>query len=157
MGNCLKTSAHEDSITNSELSETQQNVCLNNSHTEIPDREAFSMYHVVPYLNQQSSCLTEQEEIEIVKRIGIIQQLPTSSYDDNCKEKHKECVICMDEFFKGDTIRYLPCTHMYHKQCIDSWLIRNFTCPSCMEPLDSAKFSKYDVISHNCETTKKVN
>ena len=35
-------------------------------------------------------------------------------------------------------VRHLPCLHTYHTKCIDDWLMRNFICPSCMEPVDAA-------------------
>ena len=44
----------------------------------------------------------------------------------------------MIEFNVGDRVRYLPCMHTYHMECIDDWLMRSFTCPSCMEPVDAA-------------------
>ena len=53
------------------------------------------------------------------------------------------CVICMIELEIGDPIRFLPCMHIYHKDCIDDWLLRSFTCPSCMEPVDAALLSTF--------------
>lgn len=50
----------------------------------------------------------------------------------------------MGEFVIGDSLRYLPCVHTYHKDCIDDWLMRSFTCPSCMEPVDSALLMSYE-------------
>ena len=54
------------------------------------------------------------------------------------------CVICMGEFKMGDALRFLPCVHIYHKECIDDWLMRSFTCPSCMEPVDAAILTTYE-------------
>lgn len=54
------------------------------------------------------------------------------------------CVICMMDFEYGDPIRFLPCLHIYHVDCIDPWLMRSFTCPSCMEPVDAALLSSYE-------------
>lgn len=54
------------------------------------------------------------------------------------------CVICMMDFVYGDPIRFLPCMHIYHLDCIDDWLMRSFTCPSCMEPVDAALLSSYE-------------
>lgn len=62
---------------------------------------------------------------------------------DGCK-KSRECVICMMEFIVGDSVRYLPCMHTYHVQCIDDWLMRSLTCPSCMEPVDAALLTSYE-------------
>lgn len=50
----------------------------------------------------------------------------------------------MLDFVYGDPIRFLPCMHIYHMDCIDDWLMRSFTCPSCMEPVDAALLSTYE-------------
>ena len=31
-------------------------------------------------------------------------------------------------------------------QCIDDWLMRSFTCPSCMEPVDAALLGEFLVM-----------
>ena len=54
------------------------------------------------------------------------------------------CAICMCEFVMGEALRFLPCMHVYHKDCIDDWLMRSFTCPSCMEPVDAALLTTYE-------------
>lgn len=54
-----------------------------------------------------------------------------------------ECTICMDEFEEGQNIRYLPCMHYYHQACIDDWLLRSFTCPRCMESVDSGIMASF--------------
>lgn len=90
------------------------------------------------------SQLAEEEQIQIAKRIGLIQHLPTGIWDGGGSSKNsRECVICMVEFSKGDSIRFLPCLHTYHMHCIDDWLMRSFICPSCMEPVDVALCSEY--------------
>lgn len=57
---------------------------------------------------------------------------------------HHRCVICMLDFAYGDPVRFLPCLHTYHVGCIDDWLMRSLTCPSCMEPVDAALLSSYE-------------
>ena len=46
------------------------------------------------------------------------------------------CPICMLDFVVGQPIRLLPCMHYYHMRCIDDWLMRSLTCPTCMERVD---------------------
>lgn len=43
------------------------------------------------------------------------------------------CPICLEDFVSGTTvIRALPCTHIYHPECIDTFLSRNSSlCPMC--------------------------
>ncbi|CAD6221377.1 GSCOCG00005173001-RA-CDS [Cotesia congregata] len=82
----------------------------------------------------------EEHQVRIAKRIGLIQHLPSREYDG---AKKGECVICMMELTIGEAVRYLPCMHTYHAMCIDDWLLRSLTCPSCMEPVDAALINSY--------------
>ncbi|XP_068174814.1 RING finger protein 11b isoform X3 [Antennarius striatus] len=105
------------------------------------------IYHPTPSQARLATQLTEEEQIRIAQRIGLIQHLPKGVYDpgrDGSEKKIRECVICMMDFVYGDPIRFLPCMHIYHLDCIDDWLMRSFTCPSCMEPVDAALLSSYE-------------
>ncbi|XP_069498318.1 RING finger protein 11 isoform X1 [Ambystoma mexicanum] len=105
------------------------------------------VYHPTPSQTRLATQLTEEEQIRIAQRIGLIQHLPKGVYDpgrDGSEKKIRECVICMMDFVYGDPIRFLPCMHIYHLDCIDDWLMRSFTCPSCMEPVDAALLSSYE-------------
>lgn len=82
----------------------------------------------------------EEQQVRIAKRIGLIQHLPTRQFDG---AKKGECVICMMELITGEEVRYLPCMHTYHATCIDDWLLRSLTCPTCMEPVDAALINSY--------------
>lgn len=100
------------------------------------------VYNPSPSVTGLVSQLTEEEQVKIAKRIGLIQHLPTGTYDGS--KKARECVICMAEFIVGDAVRYLPCMHTYHMRCIDDWLMRSLTCPSCLEPVDAALLTSYE-------------
>ncbi|KAM6563740.1 hypothetical protein CsatB_023738 [Cannabis sativa] len=43
-----------------------------------------------------------------------------------------ECRVCLSEFEDGEKIRKLKCDHVFHKECLDTWL-QQFcaTCPLC--------------------------
>lgn len=44
----------------------------------------------------------------------------------------KTCVVCIEEYQDGDKLRVLPCSHRFHKECIDQWLsARQPLCPVC--------------------------
>lgn len=101
------------------------------------------MFYPSPNVVRTAAQLTEEEQVKIAKRMGLIQHLPSGAYDGAAR-KNKECVICMIEFTVGDRVRYLPCLHTYHTECIDDWLMRSFICPSCMEPVDSALLTSYE-------------
>jgi hypothetical protein len=46
------------------------------------------------------------------------------------------CVICLDNFENGSTIRILECGHYFDGECIDNWLLRSQTCPLCRHQLN---------------------
>ncbi|XP_074574947.1 E3 ubiquitin-protein ligase At1g12760-like isoform X1 [Curcuma longa] len=41
------------------------------------------------------------------------------------------CCICLAKYVDNDELRELPCTHFFHKECIDKWLKLNALCPLC--------------------------
>lgn len=86
--------------------------------------------------NRTVNQLSEGEQIAVAQRLGMIQYLPTATWTSDEVQKVSECAICFEDFDAGDTIRYLPCVHFYHAKCVDDWLIRSFTCPSCMAPVE---------------------
>ncbi|XP_008063885.1 E3 ubiquitin-protein ligase ZSWIM2 [Carlito syrichta] len=43
-----------------------------------------------------------------------------------------QCRLCLKTFHLGQHVRLLPCTHKFHRKCIDSWLF--YKCNSC--PID---------------------
>lgn len=43
-----------------------------------------------------------------------------------------DCPVCLCEFSEKDQLRLLPmCSHAFHIDCIDTWLLSNSTCPLC--------------------------
>ncbi|KAI9143393.1 hypothetical protein BKA69DRAFT_123025 [Paraphysoderma sedebokerense] len=43
------------------------------------------------------------------------------------------CPVCIEPFEDNEDLRMLPCQHVYHAECIDSWLTdRDPRCPMCM-------------------------
>ena len=44
-------------------------------------------------------------------------------------DKEIRCCVCMCDVEEGEELRVLPCSHKYHKKCIDEWLTYNGCCP----------------------------
>jgi len=71
---------------------------------------------------------------------AIVSELPETKIDDINKldNDKKNCVICMEDFKNGDVTTNLPCLHMFHTNCIQSWLKTQNTCPICKFKLTQA-------------------
>ncbi|KAH9692933.1 glucose-6-phosphate isomerase [Citrus sinensis] len=45
------------------------------------------------------------------------------------------CAVCLDGVHKGERSRnFSICKHVFHARCIDLWLVRRLTCPTCRSP-----------------------
>ena len=49
-----------------------------------------------------------------------------------------DCSVCQDKFSLNETVKCLPCGHLFHKECIEPWLKLHNACPVCRKPLDDA-------------------
>lgn len=41
------------------------------------------------------------------------------------------CSVCWESFQSNETVKALPCGHVYHQKCIDTWLLRFASLSSC--------------------------
>lgn len=55
-----------------------------------------------------------------------------STLSTQSEPTNSKCVICLEKFKDGQDVRIVPCRHEFHKECIDPWLLSNYTCPLCM-------------------------
>lgn len=47
-----------------------------------------------------------------------------------------ECSVCLNEFEEDESLRLLPkCSHAFHINCIDTWLLSHKNCPLCRAPV----------------------
>lgn len=47
----------------------------------------------------------------------------------------QECVVCLEPVENISICRMLSCFHIFHKDCIDSWLVSQASCPLCNKRL----------------------
>ncbi len=63
------------------------------------------------------------------QRLAILPYFPMEN-------RTETCVICVEDFIKGESLRWLPCEHCFHPVCIDEWLGRHSSlCPLCKRPV----------------------
>lgn len=68
---------------------------------------------------------------------SFIDTLPVFNYKAIIGVKSPfDCAVCLSEFEAEDKLRLLPkCSHAFHMECIDTWLLSHSTCPLCRASL----------------------
>ncbi|GMI57516.1 hypothetical protein ScalyP_jg5139 [Parmales sp. scaly parma] len=76
---------------------------------------------------------------------GVVDKMKVIAFDEQFDDVTypKECCICMMEFESGngneekDKIVQTQCSHVFHKDCVQSWLGKNQLCPLCRKNLST--------------------
>uniref|UniRef100_A0A3Q0KCS1 RING-type domain-containing protein n=1 Tax=Schistosoma mansoni TaxID=6183 RepID=A0A3Q0KCS1_SCHMA len=159
MGNCLRC-RNTDSSADVGNSDAQLRLESERRRSRLPPYfENDPIMHPTPGVSRPMSQLTEEEQVRIATRMGLISTLPLFKFDESKREKLFECIICMCEYEEGEELRYLPCLHTYHRVCIDDWLMRALTCPSCLEEIrpNSPVKVRSNINSQNTTTNNNNN
>ncbi|MBZ3881760.1 E3 ubiquitin-protein ligase RNF126 [Sciurus carolinensis] len=64
-----------------------------------------------------------------------IQALPTVPVTEEHVGSGLECPVCKDDYALGESVRQLPCNHLFHNGCIVPWLEQHDSCPVCRKSL----------------------
>ncbi|XP_004385653.1 E3 ubiquitin-protein ligase ZSWIM2 [Trichechus manatus latirostris] len=76
----------------------------------------------------------QEKQSQVYTPKQIVKSLPFLLITKNSKllAPGYQCRLCLKAFRLGQHIRLLPCSHKFHRKCIDNWLLRK--CNSC--PID---------------------
>uniref|UniRef100_A0A182JW09 RING-type E3 ubiquitin transferase n=1 Tax=Anopheles christyi TaxID=43041 RepID=A0A182JW09_9DIPT len=64
-----------------------------------------------------------------------IAEIPIVTINEEQVERKLQCSVCFEDFVVGESVRKLPCLHVYHEPCIIPWLELHGTCPICRNSL----------------------
>ncbi|KAM7496838.1 hypothetical protein LguiA_021252 [Lonicera macranthoides] len=65
-------------------------------------------------------------------KLSTVRSLPQVPYGGDAKHGIGDCVICLSEFEERETVKMIPyCRHVFHPECIDTWLESHVSCPLC--------------------------
>ncbi|XP_058824078.1 uncharacterized protein LOC131684867 [Topomyia yanbarensis] len=60
-------------------------------------------------------------------------------------EDSEKCTICLSQFEVDNDVRRLPCMHLFHKDCVDQWLVTNKHCPICRVDIEIHLTKDYNI------------
>lgn len=114
----------------------------NRNNDNINDNiEDFLLHELIYYINESlrrrsrlNESLIPVQNAEVDKNIlkSIKRNLPKIKYKENEESK---CVICIEDFKKGQTVYRLTCNHIFHVHCLNKELKKRLKCPLCREAI----------------------
>lgn len=69
-----------------------------------------------------------KDDIDSLKTVNITEEQIASS---------TECPVCKEDFSVGEEVKQLPCEHLFHPNCVVTWLKMHNTCPVCRRAIGS--------------------
>uniref|UniRef100_A0A2N9HML9 RING-type E3 ubiquitin transferase n=1 Tax=Fagus sylvatica TaxID=28930 RepID=A0A2N9HML9_FAGSY len=83
---------------------------------------------------------------------SVINTIPIVSLtQDHLNNDSKYCPVCKEEFDVGGEAREMPCKHLYHTDCIVTWLRLHNSCPVCRQQLPVPNSSEEHAVSGDNE------
>ncbi|MGH0183034.1 UNVERIFIED_CONTAM: hypothetical protein FKN15_011050 [Acipenser sinensis] len=75
----------------------------------------------------------------------IVQNLPTAMITPAQADKGLKCPVCLLEFEEEETVRKMPCEHLFHSGCILPWLGKTNSCPLCRHemPTENKEYEEF--------------
>ncbi|XP_078265424.1 E3 ubiquitin-protein ligase ARK2C [Rhinoraja longicauda] len=72
------------------------------------------------------------------KRIQL--ELKEDRKDEEETDLDEKCTICLCMLEEGEDVRRLPCMHLFHRVCVDQWLVTSKKCPICRVDIQAQLF-----------------
>ncbi|XP_041076838.1 E3 ubiquitin-protein ligase RNF128-like isoform X4 [Polyodon spathula] len=73
----------------------------------------------------------KQLKADAKKAISQLEVRTLKTGDKEIGADADSCAVCIEVYNPNDVVRILTCNHLFHKTCIDPWLLEHRTCPMC--------------------------
>uniref|UniRef100_A0A6J0UMJ3 E3 ubiquitin-protein ligase RNF149 n=1 Tax=Pogona vitticeps TaxID=103695 RepID=A0A6J0UMJ3_9SAUR len=88
-------------------------------------------FYIQRFLYSGSQFRRQGHREETIKAIGQLSLHIVKHEDKGLDIDAENCAICIENYKPKDAVRILPCKHVFHRHCIDPWLLEHRTCPMC--------------------------
>ena len=76
------------------------------------------------------------EDVPVPTNLNILRRNTEVSTYSNLDTTEDSCCICRENFQDTDIVRKInSCGHVFHLNCLDTWLERHTTCPMCRQDI----------------------
>ena len=74
---------------------------------------------------------------ERIDALFPLQTLDQEAVADLKERSQATCNICLEDLAIGQNTRKLHCSHAFHRECIDHWLLQVASCPICKRDIEA--------------------
>lgn len=88
--------------------------------------------------------MTYEELLQLGEKMGSVSkglteeqmnQLERIEVNEENSKEDLLCSICYDNAKEGDQLNKLPCSHIFHIDCVKEWLAKEKVCPMCKQEI----------------------
>ena len=98
-----------------------------NANENINSEEYQNMIRNHPELKKKNK---DMETIIKFLPVSVVKEIKENENNDD-RNNNRKCVICLCDFEVGEEVTALPCLHVFHTECIASWIKAHCHCPIC--------------------------
>lgn len=97
------------------------------------DEDVFIMFTAIAHVERRNRMIFEEPDVQFTTGLSDeeLRKIPTMCITKAEVESQDRCTICCTNYSEGDVVNKLPCNHLYHRECVTTWLKSNGTCPNC--------------------------
>ncbi|XP_060923782.1 E3 ubiquitin-protein ligase RNF128a [Limanda limanda] len=107
------------------------------------------------YSMRQQKSFDRRLKSEAKKAISRLQLRTLQRDDEETMSDSHMCAVCIESYRVGEVVTVLTCDHIFHKPCIEPWLLERRTCPMCkcdiLKALGIDDESKESISDHSPE------
>lgn len=96
---------------------------------------------IIDQLYPDPDKMTYEQLLDLEEKVGSvskglskkqIKRIPKVIYNKSkFRNDDNKCVVCQYDFKNGENVTKLSCGHLFHSDCVDTWLYNNKVCPMC--------------------------
>lgn len=93
---------------------------------------------MLPYAERERRRARAADPAQVQSLNSIPYSLETfRSYTGSDNLDDASCVICLCDYEPDEVVRFLPCKHHFHRDCVDVWLRLDKACCLCKQDIDA--------------------
>lgn len=94
----------------------------------------FVAYVVLCCSSQQIIARAEEKRTRVTKselREAVNSLAVRKLKRDDVHHTGETCAVCLETYKPREVLRIVSCSHVFHKRCVDRWLLKRGSCPIC--------------------------